>query len=778
MPELDLLLQGRIRERILSRHKQLVEAGGLLPKARLDACFALFREKFGPDVLAALDGRALLETMHGHGNKESLPYWLEFKNDDEFPGEFGSIAGGSALKFGLYRRKETGAWMVGNSREQREITEDEAIAIARRHRDEFLAGVRLLDALPNNAGESDYAALQKAMQAQAPDVAESAWGHKYFSLLYPTKLDDFHNPGYQRFHLIKELQTPPTVPGRYAAARLFIAMAGQLDMPVNHLTGTFNAIHGQPHRYWRVGTSDNSGVQRNQWKPMRKGNYAAIGWNELEDLSWLTPDQASKNTLKERYGKAFPSIPQQVGKKTNEIFNFCMNIAEGDYVIACDGLTVLGIGRVTGPYRYQGDAPFVHQRPVEWLDLREWKYPAKEGLQTTVHEMTDVGNLLAIERHLLEPQARPEKKLDEGTGKEVLRAPVFTGRTAEIHQVLERKRQVILYGPPGTGKTYWAVKAARELAAGHAFRKAFDSLSSDERAAVVGTRDKPGYVRVCSFHPAYGYEDFIEGWRPTQGNGNSPAFDPKPGVFKRLCTDAKDRKERFYLVIDEINRGDIPRIFGELLSLLEPDKRGKMVVYLPLTGDPFTVPENVHVIGTMNTADRSIALLDTALRRRFGFIELMPDASILGTTSIAGIPLGAWMDSLNRKIRENLGADGRNLQIGHSYFLDPATGRPISDLAQFGRVLHEDVLPLLAEYFYGHFDKLEAVLGPQFVDRQAFRFREDLFRAPDKLVQAMSALDPSISTSKAAVAAEAEEVAAKEDAAEDGAGSEGAAGAN
>jgi len=132
-----------------------------------------------------------------------------------------------------------------------------------------------------------------------------------------------------------------------------------------------------------------------------------------------------------------------------------------------------------------------------------------------------------------------------------------------------------------------------------------------------------------------------------------------------------------------------------LLTVLEKNKRGKPI-QLPLTGKPFRVPGNVFVIGTMNTADRSIALLDTALRRRFGFIELMPDIDVLGDAAIGGIPLGPWLKALNERICEYVGRDARNLQIGHSYLLEDE--HPLGEYAMFVRVVQEDILPLLEEY--------------------------------------------------------------------------------
>jgi len=295
-----------------------------------------------------------------------------------------------------------------------------------------------------------------------------------------------------------------------------------------------------------------------------------------------------------------------------------------------------------------------------------------------------------------------------------------------IQSILERKGQVILYGPPGTGKTYWAEKAALELAAQSNFDVGFDELSDDQKSSITGNGKSFGAVRTCCFHPAYGYEDFIEGYRPEQAE-DQMIFTLRSGVFKKLCKDAEDAPETsFYLIVDEINRGDIPRIFGELMTILEKDKRGKSIT-LPTSGEQFKVPSNVYIIGTMNTADRSIALLDAALRRRFGFIELMPDMSVLGEATVEGISLGRWLEDLNQRICEHVGRDARNLQIGHSYLLRD-NGTPITDFSEFARALHEDIIPLLEEYFYEDYSTLEKILGAGIVDANDQKIHHELFK--------------------------------------------------
>ena len=224
------------------------------------------------------------------------------------------------------------------------------------------------------------------------------------------------------------------------------------------------------------------------------------------------------------------------------------------------------------------------------------------------------------------------------------------------------------------------------------------------------------------------------------------------GIFKALCADARNdsQQRKHILLIDEINRGDIPRIFGELLTLLEKDKRGLEVI-LPLSGESFSVPKNVHVLGTMNTADRSIALIDTALRRRFGFVELMPDISMLGAASAGGsIPLGPWLSAVNDRLRQHLGRDARNRQIGHAYLLED--GRPVTDFPRFVQILAEDIVPLLEEYCYEEYGTLAKILGSGLVDETGQRIRKELFVPGKKpeLVQALLEPAPEIVTATAA----------------------------
>jgi len=748
-----IMLSESKRLEIVETFERLIGEGRVYTETQLEHFCSVFREKFGPAVLKSLDGEALLNLMHDLANRDSLVYWLEYKNDDEFnTKQFGSIAGGSSLKYRIFRRKETGEWQAGSENNKNKpvnISLEQAIDYAREHRDQLLSGVELLEQLPENATDDDYALLQDQMDELAPDVSRLGWGHKYFSILFPEKLDNFHLVDWQHFNLLKFLQLPPEDEGRYISAGRFVSAANETGLQMYQFVTALYVVHKRQHRYWRVGTKDGSG-NVSHWETMQQRNSISGGWHELGDLSWFVSKKDSLESLKKRYSEKYPeSTPQVISKDCSQVSQFIDTMKEGDVVVAVDGATILGIGRVVEQYRYDPTLDFPHERPVEWLNLESWKMPIAEGLGSTIRELKrhDM-NIVEIERRI--QNAVTQQVSDSPNASRSIRLDGYPGR---IQSVLDRKGQVILYGPPGTGKTYWAERAVNDLAAISAFGKRYEDLTEQEQLGITGDGRSLGYVRLCCFHPAYGYEDFIEGYRPQLVN-NQMTFELRDGVFKKLCDDAANEPDKkFYLIVDEINRGDIPRIFGELLTTLEKDKRGKRVV-LPVSQGVFNVPSNVYLVGTMNTADRSISLLDAALRRRFGFIELMPDGSVLKSTNVSGIPMGAWFNALNERIRQHVGRDARNLQIGHSYLMH--SGSPIKDIAALKRALRHDIIPLLEEYCYEDYNTLESILGTDLVDAKRQGINQELFEdgQEENLVQGILSSYSEIMTSSAALESE------------------------
>ncbi|EFD1588834.1 AAA family ATPase [Escherichia coli] len=222
---------------------------------------------------------------------------------------------------------------------------------------------------------------------------------------------------------------------------------------------------------------------------------------------------------------------------------------------------------------------------------------------------------------------------------------------------------------------------------------------------------------VVTFHQSYGYEEFIEGMRARSDESGNISYPIEPGIFMRLCQRANaDPAHRYAILIDEINRGNISKIFGELISLIEVDKRAgmpnAMSLQLSYSGDYFSVPANVDIIGAMNTADRSLALLDTALRRRFDFVEMMPDLSLLSGAKVKGIELESLLEKLNSRIEALY---DREHTLGHAFFMPVKnaldTGDEETAFKQLKIAFQKKIIPLLQEYFFDDWNKIRLVLA-------------------------------------------------------------------
>ena len=284
-------------------------------------------------------------------------------------------------------------------------------------------------------------------------------------------------------------------------------------------------------------------------------------------------------------------------------------------------------------------------------------------------------------------------------------------------------RNLILYGPPGTGKTYnsviYAVSICEKRPVGKIKQEDYSEILKRYREYT-----EEGRIAFTTFHQSYGYEEFIEGIKPRlsdDNNENNKSLDYilEDGIFKKFCLNAKDislNRPRVF-IIDEINRGNISKIFGELITLIEEPKREgsleEMHAILPYSKQEFAVPNNVYILGTMNTADRSIALMDTALRRRFDFEEMLPDTGVLRSLGIDKISfdgqdkldLSQMLDTMNKRIAYLY---DREHTIGHAFFAKLANNQNIETLAE---IFKKKIIPLLQEYFYDDYEKIQLVLG-------------------------------------------------------------------
>lgn len=724
-----------------------------------------FLAHFGPEQLVKMSGAELLRQLpYNVSNDQPMDYWLEFKNDNEFNSAlFGSIAGGSAAKFGPWQEKKTGSWRskLEGRREIPSISEADAMKALEERRAELLNAVEAVGTvLGKEAKDIDPQKFQKAVEDAAPRWSKSAWMHKYLHLIYPDLVTWNATTPWSESKLYYVGERPRRE-GLYALdiqiIRFWNSLPTLADMPVQLRYRVDKGL--SPRDHWCLGLAG----EVDAWKEMLAHEHLALGPSKVGSLVEAIALN-KKNEISVVVRTAFQNASLDAhSTEARNLIELVYGLKEGSLVtLLSDASTVEAVGIVTGSYRFKPGATRPHQVSVRWLHNSSFEVSAPISelgtrlvwLEPTHPSVADIEASLLVngigpaswpnfDSLADTPSAQPPKSVVSGpahsSGAKADPPPPLEGIARQVVDMLDRKRQVILYGPPGTGKTYHAERIALEVIARHNFDCLPSQLSDRQRDMVYGRGGTDPFIATCTFHPMYSYEDFIEGYRP-DGEG----FKLEPGIFKKMVTAAQAQpSKRFVLIIDEINRGNIPKIFGELITLIETSKRATTSALLPLSKEPFTVADNLLVLGTMNTADRSILLLDTALRRRFAFKELLPEPHLLRTGSIADVALSTWLRALNRRIVEQLGRDGRNLQVGHAYLM--SGGKPAATISRIGEIVRDELWPLLQEYCYEDPNKLANILAADkggIFDRDIANLRFELFEpgSEDALAQALTAI--------------------------------------
>jgi hypothetical protein len=402
-------------------------------------------------------------------------------------------------------------------------------------------------------------------------------------------------------------------------------------------------------RYWKIAPGENARL----WDLWQREGIISVGWDQLGEViqSDLAQFMEHANHIAAREGW---------GKGVRQVWTFARQIRLGDRIIANKGTKqIVGVGTVTGPYYFQEDKEHCHRIPVRWDDVSV-RAIDEGGFKKTLVALDEEKFKSLVGQS--PPPPAPEYPLAEVSKATYL----DEDRLRRWVSSIDRKGQAVFYGPPGTGKTFVAEHLARHL---------------------IGGGD--GFMELVQFHPAYGYEDFIQGIRPRVNEQGALDYEMVSGRFIEFCDRARARRSRCVLIIDEINRANLARVFGELMYLLEYREQE-----VPLAGgNILSIPPNVRIIGTMNTADRSIALVDHALRRRFAFIKLAPELEIL--SHFHGNETPVDIHGLQNVIRDiNSQIADEHYSLGISFFLQPDLHTCIEDIWRM------ELEPYLEEYFF------------------------------------------------------------------------------
>lgn len=426
--------------------------------------------------------------------------------------------------------------------------------------------------------------------------------------------------------------------------------------------------------YWIYSPGDNASM----WDEFYKSGIMGIGWDDVTDLKGFSSKEEIKEYMKKVYDPSY-----SYKNNAHCLWQFANEIKVGDVIFVKKGMhKIIGKGIVTSDYIYDTSrSTYKHIRKVDWQNKGEWEHPGQAVMKTltNISAYPDyVQKLLALFAEDTSEEVSEQKEIKYPLySKDDFLNEVYMDEDTynTLTELLEAKYNVILQGAPGVGKTF----AAKRLA-----------------YSIMGQKDT-SRVAMVQFHQSYSYEDFIQGYRPSKDG-----FELENGTFYKFCKEAEEDNERpYFFIIDEINRGNLSKILGELMMLIEKDKRGEKIKLL-YSNEWFTVPQNVRIIGMMNTADRSLALMDYALRRRFAFFDFAPAFSSEGFKNYLAEKNSPKLESLItavESLNNTISSDeslGDGFRIGHSYF---CIDGEITD-EWLKSVVEYEVIPLIKEYWF------------------------------------------------------------------------------